>query len=253
MGQVFRRDAVLFAVALGVGLGAGLGAGCSTVSAPVLRNETGETLGQKRFRVFGHYESSRIFTPGEATDPIASGVNQNNSAFQGSLLGIQADGGVLPQLDAQVGAFFTSDGGGWRVGAKYQLHRGGRLAVAAMAGYSVMSGSGTVTYLTTGIPENIPQTLSSSTIDLSVPVSFRFGPVIALYGGPMWLHSAISGSYDGLVGADTYNDFGANLGLQFTSGIFTGDLEAAELLVQDPFVGSSRMVPYVGISFGVLF
>ena len=67
MGQAYRKEAVRIAVALCAGMGAGIGTGCSTVSAPVLRNETGETLGQKHYRVFGHYESSRIFTPGEAT------------------------------------------------------------------------------------------------------------------------------------------------------------------------------------------
>ena len=108
-------------------------------------------------------------------------------------------------------------------------------------------------HLTAGTPENVTQTLSAYTFDLSIPASYRFAPAVALYGGPMLLRSGVSGSYGGVVGTDTYDDMGVNLGFQVTSGMFTGDLEVAELLVKDPFVDSSRWIPYVGIAFGVLF
>jgi hypothetical protein len=228
-----------------------LGAGCSTVSAPVLRHETGEALGEKHFRVLGHFEASRIFAPGAATDANVQGVAQGNSVFQGSFLGVEAEGGVLPRLDLQLGADFTLGGGGWRIGAKYELYRVNRVAIAAMAGFASGSGSSNVTYLTAATPETISLTLTAWTLDLSVPASFRLSPWIQLYGGPMMLHSGVSGSYGGAVVSDYYNDFGMNLGVRIGNGRFFGDIEAAYLLMNDPFVGGDRFVPYGGVAFGV--
>jgi hypothetical protein len=246
MGRVSRRDAGLVFILCALG-----GTACTTVSAPVLRHQTGETLGQKRFRIFGHYESSRIFQP--ISTPETVSVPQTNSIFQGSFVGVQAEGGVLPNLDLQLGTYFTSGGGGWRLGGKYQAYRSGRIAASAMLGYSAASGTGTVTYMTAAQPIEVSQTLSAYTVDLSVPVSFRINPMFAFYGGPMLLRSGVSGSFGGNVVSDTSNDLGANLGLQVTSGMFVGDLELAELKVHDPFADASRFVPYLGMSFGVVF
>ena len=116
-----------------------------------------------------------------------------------------------------------------------------------------MSGSGDVTYLTSGTPEAVTQTLSARTVDFSVPASYRIAPWGAVYGGPIGLLSNVSGSIGSAVGSDSFTDLGVNLGTQITSGIFTGDLEFAELMVEDPFTGSRRFVPYLGLSFGVLF
>ena len=252
MGPTFRGKAVFSAVTLGACLGVGIGVGCSTVSAPVLRHETGEVLGEKHFRAYGHFETSRIFAPGAAGDANVFQISQDHSVFQGSYFGVQADGGVLPYLDLQLGANFTAGGGGWRLGAKYQVLRRGRIAVAAMAGYAAASGGGNVTYLTATTPETISLNLSAWTLDLSAPASFRISPWIQLYGGPMMLHSGVSGSYGGAVVGDSYNDFGMNLGLRIGTGLLFGDFEAAELMVQDPFTGGERFIPYMGVSFGVL-
>lgn len=227
------------------------GSGCATVGAPVLHHQTGETLGQKRFRVFGHYETSRIFAPASTAETL--GIEQDNSIFQGSFLGVEVDGGVLPQLDLQLGANFTAGGGGWRLGAKYQILRNGRIAVAAMAGYAATSGSGTYTYLTAATPVEIQQTLSASTIDLSMPVSYRVAGPFIVYGGPQFLRSGVSGSFGSAFVEDSTVDWGLNLGVQVTYGVFMGDLEVAEVLVQDPFTDSHRLIPFVGLSFGMMF
>jgi hypothetical protein len=255
MSSFSRMDAAKFAgrsLAVAAALLGAMGAGCATAGAPVLKHETGETLGPKKFRIFAHYEMSRIFAPGTPVGGTA-GVEQKNSVFQGSFVGVQADGGVLPQLDLQLGANFTSNGGGWRAGAKYQFVKRGRFAVAGQAGYAAASGSGTLQYLTAGSPQEFSQTLSAYTVDLSMPASVRILPWLAAYGGPMWLHTGASGSYSGNVVNDTFNDMGLSLGLQFSGWIFVGDIEAAELLIDDPFTASTRLVPYVGVSFGVTF
>jgi hypothetical protein len=224
---------------------------CTTVNAPVLRHETGETLGSKHLRVMGHFESSRLFQPAATAE--TAGIAQGNSVFEGSLLGVQVDGGVLPQLDLQLGANFTLDGGGWKAGAKYQFFRSARLAAAAMLGYAKSSGSGTVTYLTSGTPVQIDQTLSTYTIDLSVPVSFRINPSIAVYSGLMLLRSGATGSLGNNVVSDISNDIGSNLGVKVTVSMFEGDVEVAYLLVHDPFTDSAHFIPYAGFSFGVKF
>jgi hypothetical protein len=229
-----------------------VGSGCATVSAPVLKHATGETLGQKKFRVLGHYETSRIFAPGTPPEGTA-GVAQKVEIFRGSFLGVQADGGVLPALDLQLGANFTSGGGGWRVGAKYQILKRGRFAVAGMAGYAAASGADSIEYLTDGTPLELAQTLSAYTFDVSIPASVRLMPWFVVYGGPMWLHSGAKGSLGSYVVNDTFNDFGASLGFQISYWIFTGGFEAAELLVDDRFTDTVRMIPYFGVSFGVMF
>jgi hypothetical protein len=248
MSAVFRGNAVIFAAFLLVLSGAG----CATVSAPVLKQATGESLGVKKFRILAHYEMSRIFAPGTPQGGTAN-VEQSNSVFQGSYLGVQAEGGVLPGLDLQLGANFTASGGGWRTGAKYQIYKGGRFAVASMLGYAAASGEGTLQYLTDDVPQEYTQTLSAYTVDVSIPMSVRINPMFVVYGGPMWLHSGASGSLGGNVVEDTFNDFGANLGLQISHWIFTGSIEAAGLLMRDPFMESTRLVPYAGVSFGVIF
>jgi hypothetical protein len=225
--------------------------GCTTVNAPVLRHQTGETLGQKKFRVSGHLETSRLFQPSSTVE--TAGIAQNTTIFQGSLLGVQAEAGVMPQLDLQGGANFTASGGGWKAGAKYQFFKNARFAASGMLGYAVSSGSGTVTYLTGATPVEISETLSAQTLDLSVPVSFRVGPMFAIYSGLMLLRSSVSGSLGTLVVSDVSYDLGTNLGMKITSGIFEGDLEFAFLSVNDPFALSRRMVPYAGLSFGVTF
>ena len=249
-----KRARSFFVLASAVlGLFTASGPGCATVSAPVLKQETGETLGVKKFRILAHYEMSRIFAPGLPQGGTARKRAQSNSVFQGSYLGVQADGGVLPQLDLQLGANFTASGGGWRVGAKYQFIKSGRFAVSGMMGYAMTSGSGTIQYLTSGTPQEFDQTLSAHTFDFSIPSSVRATSWLVVYGGPMWMHSGASGSFGGLVVDDTFNDFGFNLGLQFSGWIFTGSIEAAELMLNDPFTASTRMVPFVGVSFGVTF
>ena len=69
----------------------------------------------------------------------------------------------------------------------------------------------------------------------------------------MMLHSDVSGSYGGTVASDNYNDFGLNFGVRIGTGLFFGDIEAAELMLGDPFVGGNRFVPYAGVAFGVIF
>lgn len=250
MSSVFRGNAAKFAV--GTLILVAFGSGCATVSAPVLKQATGETLGVKKFRILAHYETSRVFAPGTPQGGTAT-VPQSDSVFRGSYLGVQGEAGILPKLDLQLGANFTASGGGWRVGAKYQIYKVGRFALAGMLGYAAASGTGTLQYLTDDTPQEFTQTLSAYTSDLSAPMSVRIMPWLVAYGGPMWLHSGASGSMAGSVVSDTFNDFGLNLGIQVTQWIFTGSIETAALLMKDPFTDSTRMVPYFGVSFGVVF
>ena len=224
---------------------------CATVSAPVLRHQTGETLGPKKFRASLRAEKSRIFAPASTTDTAE--IEQEDSVFQGVILGLQAEAGILPKLDAQLGFSLTPSGGGWRVGAKYKVFQRGAFAGAAMLGYGASSGSGSVSYATSDAPIEIEQTLSMRILDFSMPVSFRIDPSFAIYGGWMLLRTNVNGSFGSSVVSDISYDPGLNIGVKITHGIFEGDLEFAMIRVHDPFMDGGRNIPFFGASFGILF
>ncbi|MGK5082566.1 hypothetical protein WDW37_04605 [Bdellovibrionota bacterium FG-1] len=226
--------------------------GCSTVAIPVLRHQTAEALGTQRFRVMGHIETARVFEP-LATDQTL-GIDQGASLFQGTVLGVRGEAGVSPKFDVQLGALFSSSGGGWRLGAKYEIVRlGGRFASAVSLGYGAASGSGTLTYLTAGQPVEMTQTISANCVDLAFPVSFKISPLMTAYSGLIFMRSYVSGNLGSTLVSDYSHDYGTNLGMKFSEGRFEGDVEIAFLRVSDPFAVSGRFIPYFGGSFGVTF
>lgn len=227
--------------------------GCSSLSTPVLRHETGETLGTGKIKAGVNFETSRLYPLVPATASSAT-VEQNSSVYHGAFFGLYGAVGIHPRIDIQLRTYNAFAGGGWRLGAKINLLAQGRWAVATMFGYGRYSGKGTTTFQTAGQPEDLDQTLSAYNLDLGIPISYRFTPVFALFSGITVYRSGVTGSSgDSYVEATTH-DLGVNLGAKFNFGRFEADAEFALLRLYDPFLNTSwRFMPYWGISGGVLF
>ncbi len=229
---------------------------CTTVTTPVLRHETGEALGGAgSFKGYVHLERARL-VPAIAESSPNAGVAQKDEVFVGTLFGVQGAAGIHPRMDAQAGAYLSQGGGGWRLGLKYQWKGSSNAvgwAMAAMGGYSRASGRGTITYQTTTFEAPLQQTLAAKTIDVSLPVSYRFSPTIAAYSGLSYFHNIVSGvSGSDYVSAVT-NDFAWNLGVKVSVNFLRFDVEAALLQVHDPFTSENRIIPVYGLSAGVQF
>jgi hypothetical protein len=228
--------------------------GCSTLTAPVLRHETGENLGSGNFRVLAHFDSSRIF-PVVPENSSAATTLQNGTVFTGSLFGVKGEVGVLSIVDLQAEGFAQMSGGGWRLGTKVGIVQLGDFFVAGSLGYGAYSGSGTVTFLTPGYPTDLAQSLSATTTDLSIPISYRISPTFTVYSGFTFYHSEAFGTAgSGGEGVSyTSNDTSVNLGFRIVYGRYFGDVEAAILHLYDPFTGSMRSLPYFGAAIGAAF
>lgn len=228
--------------------------GCSTLSTPMLKHETGEALGQKKFRVRAQLESSRLFPllPA-ALAQSASKLEQEASVFRGGFFGIFAAVGVLPKLDLQLGTYYTTTGGGWRFGSKYELWRLGGFAFAAMAGYGRFAAEGTQTYVTKTGNSEVKQIFSAGNMDLSFPVSYRVNPSFAVYTGLNYYRTSISGAANLNTVTDTANDIGTNFGIKLNFGKFETDIEFAYVRIFDTISSESRFVPYYGVSAGITF
>lgn len=225
---------------------------CGTMGTPVLRHETGESLGTGHFRAMGYVESNRVYPLVAAGDPAAS-IAQSSGVFQAAGFGVMGEAGAMDRLDLQLGTSFSAGGGGWRVGAKYQLVKAGPWAVAAMFGYGAYSGSDDVELVTATGTEDDTLSLTGKMWEISFPVSFRFTPAAAFYSGLAFYHAYVVGSAGTEFVSGTANDLGTNLGLRLTFGRVEGDLEAAFLRVYDPFQQSTRFVPYLGLACGISF
>lgn len=226
---------------------------CATVSTPVLRHETGETLGAPgKLKAQIRFETSRLF-PVVPPDSLAIGTEQNAGIFKSSLFGFQGTIAAHQRVDFQIAGAIFSRGGGWRIGGKYALMKKGNLAVASTLGYGVYSSSGTETYLTAGQPVDVGQTLTVSTIDIAFPVSYRLTPTIIAYGGAMFLFNSVEGAASLVAVTGKPVDFGINLGGRLSLGRFELDLEMAFLYLGDNFMDSTRIIPYFGLGAGVLF
>jgi hypothetical protein len=228
------------------------------MTAPILRHETGEVLGQGHYRVSGRLEQSRLFAVPTSGTP--EGVEQDLSVFRGSLLAFQGAAGVARKMDLQLSGFFSAGGGGWRFGGKYQLYgdpfpgKPGAFAIAAMLGYSRFSGTGDVSLLSEeGRPMDVHQTLSATTVDVAFPVSFRLGTGFAVYSGLALFKSWVNGSVSDKTIAIQNHDYGANLGVKFNLGRSENTIELMFLRVHDPFLDEMRFVPLLGIGSGVAF
>jgi hypothetical protein len=228
-------------------------AGCTTMTVPVLRHETGETLGSRKFRVSARFESSRMFSFTEG-DPNIDRVAQNSDVFTGSALGLGMTAGLADRVDAQVEGFSNFGGAGWRLGTKVMLLRRGRYGVSVMGGYASNSGSGTVRYLTGGFPVDLVQTLSAGTVDLGVPASVKMTDHLWFYGGLTWFRSGVNGTLGVNNVSAVVNDLGTNLGARILLGTSVEiDLETALLRFYDPFSDSGRTAPYFGLAASFLF
>lgn len=236
--------------------------GC-LLSVPALKHETGETVGAGHFRFFGQLETAQTF-PVYPTDSSVAGVSQLSSVFQGTLMGMQAAVGVHKKVELQLGSFLSLRGGGWKLGAKYQIlghptmDQGkiadrGNFAVSVAVRYETHAVAGTLTYQTATAPLDMDQTLSGTATEYSVPVSFRLSPNFAVYSGLSLTHSSVSGSVGTGYAQDSTNDFSTRLGVKVNFDRFEGDIETAVVALHDNFSDSARLVPYYGISFGVLF
>ncbi len=230
----------------------GVFSGCSSLTTPVLRHEIGEALGQGHYRIRGQIETARLFPLAPASIG-AAGMTQAAGAFQGVLFGIQGAAGLLPRWDLQLGTFYSAGGGGWRLGSKYQFLYQNNFAVAGMVGFGRYAAKGSSSYATPTGAQSVTQTFSGSSLDISIPVSYRFGTSVVLYSGLNYYANWVSGSADLTYVSDTTHDIGTNLGLKLIFGRFEGDAEIAIIRAHDPFMDESRFVPYFGISVGLLF
>ncbi len=62
--------------------------GCTTVTTPVLRHETGESLGGSgNFKAYAHIERARL-VPVVGASSTAASVAQKDDVFAGALLGV---------------------------------------------------------------------------------------------------------------------------------------------------------------------
>lgn len=236
-----------------IGMAALLAAGCSSMTTPVLRHETGEALGQKKFRAMARFETGRLY-PVAVESSGAVGVGQEAKVFQGSFFGIQGAYGLLPKMDLQLATLYTLNGGGWRVGTKYQVVKKGNFAVAVMAGYGRYSSQGEITLATPTEPFDLDQTLSGWTLDLGFPVSYAFGKEFVVYGGLTMYRGQVGGTANLEVVTLTNYDLGANLGTRIgIKGKFFTDIEFATLRLYDPIVDAIRYVPYWGVAGGINF
>lgn len=226
-------------------------AGCSTMTSPVLRNETGETLGAGRPRLRLGFGAARNYPLVGALSPAAA-VAQSG-VYQGSNLYLQGAIGIHTKADMQLGGFVSRSGGGWRIGSKVHVGKKGPFSIAVMAGYGAYSSGGTIDYLTVSQPISEYQSMSTTVFDLSVPVSIRVLPTTQIYGGLMYFKSSVIGSSGDAAVGSSNNDLGANLGVRVTAGRFEIDGEFAMVSLYDSFTYGSTFVPFYGAAVSFLF
>lgn len=227
--------------------------GCASMTTPVLRHETGDTLGSGAYRVRGRLETSRVF-PFAPSTVAAQGVAQDNGVFTGGLVGIEGAMGILNSLDGSLGAFFGVGGSGWRLGTKYKFLGSGAFSLAGMIGLGKYSGSGTAKLRTGTTGESsVTNTLSATVIDFGVPVSYAFTKETVVYSGLHFFKSSVKGSAATEVVSGSSTDYGPNIGLRFQVSQVEVDVEIMLLKVKDPFGGTSKMIPFFGVAGGIPF
>lgn len=234
---------------------ASLVTGCSALTTPVLRQETGETLGQGRLRASAQLETGRIVPVVPAAVALAAvGNTQDSGIFSGLLFSLGGSYGVLPTTDIQLRTFYPLSGGGWRIGLKQQIIKGSNLAVAGMVGYGHYAAKGNYT-INTGSPTEVDTVMSASQVDFSIPVSYRLGSSVWVYSGFNVYMTSLIGVANTEADTASATDLGVNLGVKIKlSPRYDLSLEGAMLLsAGGPFGSEVGHSPYFGLGLGVLF
>ena len=232
---------------------AGLLFGCSSMKLPILRGETGESLGAGRLRVNGELGTGRT-VPMVPAALAAVTTSQDTGIFRSPLLGAGVAYGVAGSTDLQLKTFYSFGGGGWRLGLKNQFIKGGSFAVAGTVGYGQHSAKGSFDITDSGSTTAVSTVLSASQIDLGVPVSYRVGAGSILYSGLTLYLNSVSGSANAEAVSQSFSDFAFNLGFrQNVSARIDLSFELALAKLGGPFGSSAGMVPYFGLGVGVGF
>lgn len=237
--------------------------GCSTLSTPVLRHETGDTLGAGNTKVVGGYETARMYGLIPSTS-AASGIAQDSGVLRSSLMHIGVRYGVLPTTDLQLNTYFKLGGAGWRLGAKRELFKWGSLHFALILGYGSHVGKGTVSYSTTAASStstssssttggnvDVEQTLGAKQLDFGIPLSYAFSDSLTVYGGFTYYSTSVTGVADTEAVKKSFGDMGFNLGVRFPAYGLEWDIEGAMLSASDPTGGG--MMPHFGLGVGMPF
>jgi len=245
---------------------------CSTVALPVIRNETGETLGANQKQISATIMTGRAIPIIPSSLESAFATSQTTSSPFSSLVGTASfKYGFLVNLDIRFDTVLLLTGGGWRGTVKYQLlgtpqssNAAGNFAVSGMLSHGRYASQGSVTYDTASSSSSTStssssgsasytQRLSTASTDISVPISYRFSDSFAVYSG---LHSFISSS-EGTLDTSSLEasnfDLGINLGLQIKIDTIRLDLESMMLKVDSPFSGSSEFTLLFGAGGSIVF
>lgn len=225
---------------------------CSSMSTPVLRHETGETLAPGQARAGIIAEASRLYLVAPLTSGITS-VAQDSAVLRGSLLGAYGSFGVPWGFELGARTYFALAGGGWRASVKRNVVSAGALAVATQVGYGQYVGRGTVTYATTASTIDVTQVLSARQIELSAPVSYKMGAQTWVYSGITYYKTNIVGAASDTGMSTSEGDIGFNLGLRMGFGTVQFDIETAMLKASSELTGQSQMLPYFGFAGGITF
>jgi len=226
--------------------------GCASVSMPVLRHETGETLGAGKVRAAVSLGTSRVL-PVSAASFAGVGFPQSASLFRGNQIGAKGSVGVTSGLDLQLRTVFSPGGGGWSLGAKQLLVGSGPFSVSGMIGIGRYSGGGTLSYETVSGSSSLATVLTATQLDLGVPVSYRLGKDTVVYSGLDYYRSSFSGSAGSAIVEDSASDIGLNLGVRQTFGRIEVDAEVMMLKLGGPFTAGVGFTPFLGVAAGIIF
>lgn len=227
--------------------------GCSTMSTPVLRHETGETLGPGKSRLGAGLDSSRMYGLIPSTSP-AVGQAQEVDVLRSSHLWLGGSIGLLTKTDIGLRTYFKLGGSGWRLGVKQGLFKFGNLSIAGALNYGSHVGKGSVSYLSsTSQAVAVEQVLGAKQIDFGVPLSYRFGNGLVSYGGLTYFSTNVTGVADTVAVTKSVGEIGLNLGVRIPwSGLgrpMEVDIEGAMLSASDPTGGGSML--HYGLGLGI--
>lgn len=243
---------------------------CSTLSIPVLKHETGETIGVNSKNVSLKAETSRAIPTVPVIDGVTFSSTQESNPTQSGLLGLYFKYGIIENLDLKIDTPFFLGGGGWRLSAKYQLlgapassSNAGNFAISAMVAYGNFASSGDVTYNTssgdastasvsTGEATYV-QSLSATSIEFSFPISYKIFDGFVVYSGLHYSLLKADGTIHLIATEVSTSDLSFNLGIQNKFDTVLVNIEGMLLRAENPFNGESSFESYFGVSAGITF